>query len=74
MKKITLMIAALISAVTLVATLNLGNKNKVVMTDTSLLLEEFNGLTQGNLQATGNCSAQATSTMIPTSSSVTAAY
>lgn len=74
MKKITLMIAALISAVTLVATINLGNKNKVVMTDTSLLLEEFNGLTQGNLQATGNCSAQATSTMIPTSTSVTAAY
>lgn len=74
MKKITLMIAALISAVTLVATINLGNKNKVMMTDTSLLLEDFSGLTQGNLQATGNCSAQATSTMIPTASSVTAAY
>lgn len=74
MKKITLMIAALISAVTLVATINLGNKNKVVMTDTSLLLEDFSGLTQGNMTATGNSSVAATLAMIPTASSLTAVY
>lgn len=74
MKKITLMIAALISAVTLVATINLGNKNKVVMTDTSLLSENFSGLTSGNMAATNNSGSQATLTMIPTASSMAAVY
>lgn len=74
MKKITLMIAALISAVTLVATINLGNKNKVMMTDTSLLSENFSGLTSGNMAATNNSGSQATLTMIPTASSMAAVY
>lgn len=74
MKKITLMLVALISAVTLVATINLGNKNKVVMTDTSLLLEDFAGLTQGNMNATGNMGTLATQAMIPTATSIANVY
>ena len=74
MKKITLMLVALISAVTLVATINLGNKNKVVMTDTSLMLEDFALLTQGNMNATGNMGTLATQAMIPTATTIANVY
>lgn len=74
MKKITLILAALLMAATTFAVINFGGREKAVMTDTSLLLEEFGGLTQGNLNSTNGCSAQATSTMIPTASSLTAVF
>ncbi len=74
MKKITLLLVALISAVALVAMVNRSDKNKVMMTDTSLLSENFSGLTSGNMTATGNSGSQATLTMIPTASSMAAVY
>ncbi|MDO4190607.1 MAG: FN3 associated domain-containing protein [Bacteroidales bacterium] len=74
MKKITLLLVAMISTLALVAVVNQSDKNKVAMTSTSLLYEDFSKLVAGDMSTTSSAGSAAVVDSIPTASTLTAGY